>query len=481
MKDVKRFIAYALVLMMLLPLMVFPDYAYGRDNTIDLFSIKTFNGKYLCAEDGGGSTLSADRDNIGEWEKFQIIDLGRGNIALKSYNGYYVSASTDEKNIYVDANEIGRRQTFELIILDNNKVALKTYYKNYICAEDGGGGKVVADRTEIGDWESFELIKSQESNPDKCKLTANPSDKSVTFTWSKPINTKNVIGYNLYRGTASGKQSSTPITDFPIEGTSYTDNNLKSGITYYYILKPVYKDKTLGPASNEVSVMLKSSITLSAKTADNGISLSWNKPRDSSNVLGYNIYRGTASGKQSSTPITDFPIEGISYVDKNVENNKTYYYILKPVYKDKTLGEPSNEVVIKSNFKGKTIVLEVGSKYMYVNGQKQEIDPGKGTVVIIKNGRTFLPIRAVIEAMGGEVEWDQYDKKVSIYLKNNKIYLWIGEKIAKVNGVNKESDVAPYISDSNRTMLPLRFIVENLDCEVEWDGVTKRVTIKTDY
>lgn len=479
MKNVKRFIAYVLVLMLLIPLMVFPEHAYGRDNTIELFSLKTFNGKYLCAEDGGGSTLTADRDNIGEWEKFQIVDLGRGNVALKSYNGYYVSASTDEKNIYVDANEIGRRQTFELVRLDNNKVAFKSYYNNYICAEDGGGGKVVADRTEIGNWESFELIKSQESNPDKSTLTATPSDKSITFTWTKPRDTRNIAGYNLYRGTVSGKQSSTPVTDFPIEGTSYTDKNVKSGTTYYYVLKAVYKDKTLGPASNEVSVILKTRITLSGTTADKGVNLSWNKPSDSSNIIGYNLYRGTASGKQSSTPITDFPIVELSYNDKNVEDNKTYYYILRPVYKDKTLGEASNEVNVKSGLNGKTIVLEVGSKYMYVNGVKKEIDPGKGTIVIIKDGRTFLPIRAVIEAMGGEVEWNQADKRVSIFLKNNKIYLWIGNKIAKVNGVNKESDVAPYISSSDRTMLPLRFIVENLDCEVDWDGVTKKVTIKT--
>ena len=40
-----------------------------------------------------------------------------------------------------------------------------------------------------------------------------------------------------------------------------------------------------------------------------------------------------------------------------------------------------------------------------------------------------------------------------------------------------ETDVAPYISDSERTMLPLRFIAENLDCEVNWDGLTKQVTI----
>ncbi|MBB6214506.1 hypothetical protein HNQ80_000586 [Anaerosolibacter carboniphilus] len=614
MKDhFKTCTVYVIAFVMLISLMALPDDVYGLNNVKMTVSIKTFNGKYLCAENGGGSELTANRNKVGEWEIFQMVDLGKGYIALKGCNGDYVSVSKDGKNVYVDSDEIGQREIFQLINLDNNKIAFKTYNKNYMCAEDGGGGKVVADRKKIGDWETFELIetgddqidfegleyiallaangkylcaedgggnavvanrdqigswetfeiikvdrntvvlktsngkylylqdeedgninakatkisdrakfvfsdlgndrvalkasngkyvtvededeiaanskevnkwstfkiiKVQEAHSDKCNLTAIPGDKSVSFTWTKPNNTKNIIGYNLYRGTASGRESSTPITDFPIEGTSYMDKNLESGTTYYYVLRAVYKDKTLGTTSNEVAVSLKSRITLSAKAGENGVNLSWNKPSDASSIVGYNLYRGTASGRESSTPIADFPIEGTSYTDKNVENNATYYYILKAVYKDKTLGAASNEVSVKSGSNNKTIVLEVGSKYMFVSGQRKEIDPGKGTTMTIKNGRTFLPIRAVIESMGGEVAWDASDKRVSIYLKNNKIYLWIGSKTAKVNGASKESDVAPYISESGRTMLPLRFIVENLGCEADWDGTTKKVTIK---
>lgn len=479
MRRIKGFTIHVLVLLMLLSsLMAFPAFAYSSD-TVEKFSFKTLERYYLCAEDGGGNILTADRTEIGPWEKFQIVNLLNGYVAVKSYEGYYLSASDDEESLHLEATEIGKRQKFKLIELDNKKIALKTYYDKYVCAEDGGGGKVVADRTKIGEWESFELIKNQESNiDDKCTLTAKTDDKGVNFTWTKPLSTKNIVGYNLYRGAASGKQSDTPVTDFFIEGTSYTDKNIKADTKYYYIVKPVFKDKTLGPASNEVEVILKSSIILSAKAVDDGIDLFWNKPKYSPEIIGYNLYRATRSGKQSDTPITDFPIEGTSYTDKNIDNNQTYYYILKAVYKDKTLGDTTNEVSVNSNF-GKTIVLQLGSKYMHVNGKKVEIDPGKGTEVVIKNGRTFLPIRALIENMGGEVEWNQSDKMVSLYLNKHKIHLWIGNKTAKVDGINKETDVEPYISDSNRTMLPLRFIVENFDCEVDWDGLTKKVTIRT--
>jgi len=309
-------------------------------------------------------------------------------------------------------------------------------------------------------------------------LSAESVYDGIKLSWNKPKYSSEISGYNLYRATRSGKQSDTPITDFPIEGTSYTDKNINADTKYYYVVKPVYKDKTPGAASNEVEVMFRPSISLNAEAVYEGIKLSWDKPKYSSEIAGYYIYRATRSGKQSNTPITDFPIEGTSYTDKNIDNNQTYYYILRVVYKDKTLSEPTAEISVKSNF-GKNIVLQVGSKYMYVNGKKIEIDPGKGTEVVIKNGRTFLPIRALIEAMGGEVEWSQWDQKVSLYLNKHKIYLWIGNKTAKVDGVNKETDVEPYISDTYRTMLPLRFITENFDCEVEWDGTTKQVTIKT--
>lgn len=475
----KKITAYALVLFMLVSLMIIPNYSYGKNDIKYLVAIKTINGKYLTAEDGGGSVVNATRDKIGDWETFEVVDLRKGDIALRSYNGDYIRVSKDGKNVYADSDEIGNRETFQLMMLRNNRVAFKTYDEKYLCAEDGGGGKVVADREKIDSWETFELINVEQPISDKSELTVRSEDKGITFSWTKPDYTKNIIGYNLYRGTASGKQSSTPITDFPIEGTSYTDYNINSGTTYYYVLRAVYKDKSLGMASNEVSVILKPKITLNAKTAETGVYLNWNKPSDTRNIIGYYLYRSTTSGKQSSTPITDFPIEGTSYNDKNIERNTTYFYILKPVYRDKTLGAASNEASAKSGTRTINIVLEVGSKYMYVNGQRKEIDPGKGTVVILKNGRTFLPIRAVIEAMGGEVEWRQSDKRVSIFLNKSTIHLWIDNKVAKVNGSNKESDVAPYLSNSGRTMLPLRFIAENLDCEVDWDGLTKTVTITT--
>jgi hypothetical protein len=70
---------------------------------------------------------------------------------------------------------------------------------------------------------------------------------------------------------------------------------------------------------------------------------------------------------------------------------------------------------------------------------------------------------------------------VTIVVKDTTIELWIGKPQAKVNGVTKWIDdtnhkVMPEII-SGSTMLPLRFVTENLGAKVEWDGTTKTITI----
>lgn len=123
------------------------------------------------------------------------------------------------------------------------------------------------------------------------------------------------------------------------------------------------------------------------------------------------------------------------------------------------------------------IILQIGNKNFTVNGETRTLD----SPPIIKNSRTLLPIRAVVEALGGTVDWDATERKVTITLKDTTIELWIGKSTAKVNGINKPIDstnskVVPEIINS-RTMLPLRFVTENLGATVDWNDKTKKITI----
>jgi len=123
------------------------------------------------------------------------------------------------------------------------------------------------------------------------------------------------------------------------------------------------------------------------------------------------------------------------------------------------------------------IILQIENSSFTVNGKTEYLD----SPPVIKNSRTLVPIRPIVEALGGSVGWDPAEKKVTVALGSNTIELWIGKPIARVNGMIKPIDstnpkVVPEIING-RTMLPLRFVTENLGCDVKWDPNTKTITI----
>ena len=85
------------------------------------------------------------------------------------------------------------------------------------------------------------------------------------------------------------------------------------------------------------------------------------------------------------------------------------------------------------------INLWIGSSVMSVNGLRQPID-SQGTKPIIVEERTLVPLRAIIEAFGGSISWDATAKKVTIRLNNNTLELWIGQSIASLNGLSMSID-----------------------------------------
>jgi hypothetical protein len=177
-----------------------------------------------------------------------------------------------------------------------------------------------------------------------------------------------------------------------------------------------------------------------------GNRFSYSHYTDSNGIVSWSLSEGTYAVK----------IEDKTVFNVSIEPGKTY-----------------NINIIKTI----VIVLQIGKSTFTVNGISNTLD----SPPVIKNSRTLLPIRAIIESLGGTVGWDATAKKVTINLGNNTIELWIGKNTAKVNGVNTPIDstnnkVVPEIINS-RTMLPLRFVTENLGATVNWDGTTQTITI----
>ncbi len=98
---------------------------------------------------------------------------------------------------------------------------------------------------------------------------------------------------------------------------------------------------------------------------------------------------------------------------------------------------------------------------------------------IDENARTLVPIRFIAEEMGAEVGWDGKTELVTIEKEGVLINLTIGEQKAQVNEAWKTFDTKAMLKNA-RTMVPLRFISETIGAAVEWDENTKTVYIRTD-
>jgi len=115
------------------------------------------------------------------------------------------------------------------------------------------------------------------------------------------------------------------------------------------------------------------------------------------------------------------------------------------------------------------IALYIGSSQALVNNVETQVDSTNANVKpYIKDGRTLVPVRFVSESIGAQVDWDRKNSRVTIKLNNKVVELVIGNKIMKVGDKEEVLDVAPEISEG-RTYLPLRSLVEALGKKVFYD------------
>jgi hypothetical protein len=150
-------------------------------------------------------------------------------------------------------------------------------------------------------------------------------------------------------------------------------------------------------------------------------------------------------------------------------------YDLGPVTSNRQV--QCNFVAIPVIPKTRVVRLTIGSTWLTVDGKQTVLDAAP----VIQNGRTLLPIRAIVEAFRGTIVWNAELRVVTMYLNGHQVSLQIGNRQGYVNGVQTAIDasdpkVVPIII-SGRTFLPLRFVAENLGLQVEWDPVTRTVTV----
>lgn len=138
----------------------------------------------------------------------------------------------------------------------------------------------------------------------------------------------------------------------------------------------------------------------------------------------------------------------------------------------------------------------VSSEYIRILGANEAIEDNDNTVSngairlvikgkqvnppvapFIQNGTTLVPLRIISENLGAEVEWESESRSIIIQQDNNMMVLTIDSKKAMVNGKNQTLLEAPQMVNGT-TMVPIRFISEQLGAKVDWDSTNKIITIK---
>ncbi|MBB3068347.1 WD40 repeat protein [Paenibacillus baekrokdamisoli] len=115
-----------------------------------------------------------------------------------------------------------------------------------------------------------------------------------------------------------------------------------------------------------------------------------------------------------------------------------------------------------------TLAMKINSPWLLTTDDGNLFDDKDHNVTpVTRQGTTLLPIAPIISKLGGKTTWNSTEKKVTITLNKNTIELWIDRKTALVNGVSKALTVPP-TSIKGRTMIPVRFVTENLGADVKW-------------
>lgn len=125
-----------------------------------------------------------------------------------------------------------------------------------------------------------------------------------------------------------------------------------------------------------------------------------------------------------------------------------------------------------------TIIMQIDNYGATIDGNLCHIYSGEKTVMpyLDKNGRTMVPIRFVAESLGAKVDWDDLTKTVTIALNDRVLKMQIGSKVYKIGSDSKTMDTEAVIKDK-RTFVPVRFVAEALNKAVEWDESNKIVII----
>lgn len=121
------------------------------------------------------------------------------------------------------------------------------------------------------------------------------------------------------------------------------------------------------------------------------------------------------------------------------------------------------------------IVFASNNIGIVVNGRTLRLDQPP----VMESGRTLVPLRAIFEELGAQVDWNSANQTITGTKGNSTIKLVVGNTTAVVDGKEVKMDVPAKVVNG-RTLVPTRFVAESLGAVVEWDGADRIVKVTAD-
>lgn len=331
---------------------------------------------------------------------------------------------------------------------DVKDLAIKTYRSN----KDLAGAVATDDEIALGDMLDV-FVKYVDENG--IEIYANNSNLKVGAE-GKAIN-KKVPPFDAQCAAAYVLKADSTVNESLIGTTikvTAFDSKEKKLATKELTVVDAYKTYSLSFDKNEGKVNTDNNVKVSVvdkndKVADevNGVVYAYVDSQSNKDAkVTVATDKNAAKGKFNITVYANQPTTADIVVGVRTSDAKIYAGTL--TY---TFGEESIPT-------GTSVVMTLGSTEMIVNNQLVDM---KDAAPFAQDNRTFVPFRALGEALGAKVDYDQDAKTVTYKLGSSEIVMTLGSKDYTVNGVKKTMDVAPFAKD-NRTYVPVRFVGEGL-------------------
>ena len=389
-----------------------------------------------------------------------------------------VGISQDGKTVYIVSAEgrTNRSPGLSLNELSQFMLDLGAYKAMNL---DGGGSTAMAVRN-LGDLKRTRVTNPEKNAGERKVVNGLGVFNTTTNTgvisdvkFESDLNT--IVGEQLNLKLKSGWDEFLNPIDIKDRTYTVTDNsngaNILNGLSYLSLTPGKYnlsvitdKGENINKEINvaDLSAYTKFNIDTKNKIIKRGMTLSLDT-------------RGEYKGRKIkiSPRVINYSFEDMTAsVDSNTFNINIEDYGRNPKIIAK-LGDKTSTLSLYDE-NTKLIKMKINDVNYSINGEGKKMDAKP----FIKNDRTLVPLRFIVEAIGGEVNWDNDNRLVTVNSKGKTIELPIDSKTIKIDGKDVNIDQAAIIK-GDRTFVPIRFIAENLDMVVNYINDTRVIEISS--